>query len=69
MEIEKAKSLDIARLLAFWGLMNGNNATQTRKALIFLAFRPLGVGSVGFFYSEWDKQNTEYRRKKGIAYI
>ncbi|MBR5228463.1 MAG: hypothetical protein IKV96_01360, partial [Firmicutes bacterium] len=25
MEIEKAKSLDIARLLAFWGLMSGNS--------------------------------------------
>jgi len=25
MEMEKAKSLDIARLLAFWGLMSGNN--------------------------------------------
>ena len=34
MEIEKAKSLDIARLLAFRGLMNGNNGLDysTKKA-------------------------------------
>lgn len=31
MEIEKAKSLDIARLLAFWGLMSGNKMKNPRK--------------------------------------
>jgi hypothetical protein len=45
MEIEKAKSLDIARLLAFWGLMNGNKSRtyltelRTRKPLQIKGFR------------------------------
>jgi hypothetical protein len=33
MEIEKAKSLDIARLLAFWGLMSGNDCKEQAKPL------------------------------------
>jgi hypothetical protein len=45
MEIEKAKSLDIARLLAFWGLMSGNKSRtflrdlRTRKPLQIKGFR------------------------------
>jgi len=31
MEIEKAKSLDIARLLAFRGLMSGNNTKNAEN--------------------------------------
>jgi len=31
MEMEKAKSLDITRLLAFWGLMSGNNPNLSCK--------------------------------------
>ena len=42
MEIEKAKSLEIARLLAFRGLMSGNNIywlTSARKPLEIKGFR------------------------------
>ena len=41
MEIEKAKSLDIARLLAFRGLMSGNklnSVSESRKTLILQGF-------------------------------
>jgi hypothetical protein len=44
MEIEKAKSLDIARILAFGGLMSGNNTewlTSARKPLQIKGFRAL----------------------------
>ena len=54
MEIEKAKSLDIARLLAFRGLMSGNNTkwlTSARKPLETKGFRA--------FMQYWKKRDKK----------